>query len=301
MPGPGNPVTLLPRIEQGIGGRAVPSITRRLDATHTAQWYQGARCSGSWGERQQCFDALAAILAERRAHARPYERASQPPIRVPGILTEVAHRAHFSSREPVYKRWRARQSGRQVPRWAGPDAAIAPASAFIDEAKIVAFWPYRAGVLDVAGAFDMTVAETLAAYMRSLAAWARDHMTLAAYSPPGPPACVIEDMEVFGAGDGIRVARLTELCAVVVMSVLADPSMTPLGAFNMVRDEVTELYPDPEQIGADRVGYSLAELSERLMRGADGLVDADQASRILAAVNELQGMLAASAVTGGPR
>lgn len=278
----------------------MPSITRRLDATHTAQWYQGARGSGSWGERERCYDALAAILDEQRAPVRPYERASQPPVQVPGILTEVAHRAHFSSREPVYKRWRARQAGRQVPRWAGPDSAIAPAAAFIDEAKIVAFWPYRAGVLDVAGVFDMTVTETLTAYLRSLAAWAHDHLTLAAYLPPGPPACVIEDMEVFAAGDGIKGARLTELCAVVVTSVLADPSMTPLGAFNVVRDEVSGLYPDPEQI-ADRVGYSLAELSDRLMRGADRLVDADQASRILAAVNELQGMLAPTAGNGGPR
>lgn len=277
----------------------MPSITRRLDATHTAQWYRGARGSESWGERQRCYDALAAILDERRVPAQPYERAAQPTVQVPGILTEVAHRAHFSSREPVYKRWRARQAGRQVPRWAGPDSVIAPAAAFIGEAKIVAFWPYRAGVLDVAAAFDMTVTETLAAYLRSLAAWARDHLALAAYLPPGPPACVIEDMEVFGAGDGTRAACLARSCAVVVMSVLADPSMTPLGAFNVVRDEVSELYPDPEQI-ADRVGYSLAELSDRLMHGVERLVDADQASWLLAAVNELQGMLAAGAGHGGP-
>jgi hypothetical protein len=273
----------------------VPSIVTGLGATRTAQWYQKARNSDSWGERQRCFDALSVILHEHRAAARPYERPRQHPIQVPGILTLVAHRMYFSSREPVYKRWRAQQDRRRIPRWAGPDPGIGPAAAFIDEAKVVAFWPYRAGMLEVAATFDMTEPETLTAYLRSLAAWASDLVTLAACLPSGPPACAVEDMEVFAGGDQTRAARLTGLCEAVVELVLEDPSLTPLGAFNAVRAEVSEMYPEPGRI-ADRVHSSVAELSDRLMREADPgtLVDADQARLILASLDELKFLL-----TGG--
>lgn len=278
----------------------MPSITRGLDVTQTAQWYQKARNSESWSERRRCYDVLSDILREHRTPRRSYERASQAPIQVPGILTEVARRMHFSSREPVYKRWRARQGSRQIPRWAGTDPAIRPAAAFIDEAKIVAFWPYRAGVIDVADAFDMTAVEILTAYLRSLAAWASDHVTLAACLPPSPPACVIEDMEVFAMRETERTPRLIGLCHTVAELVLADPSMTPLGAFNAVRDEVSHLYSDPERI-ADRVNYSMAELSDRLMRGAicGTVVDADQARQILASLNELKWLLTSGVTADG--
>jgi hypothetical protein len=208
---------------------------------------------------------------------------------------------YFSSREPVYKRWRARTDGQQVTRWAGPNSAIKPAAAFIDEAKIVAFWAYRAGMLDVADAFDMTDVEVLTAYLRSLAAWTSDHMTLAAYLPAGPPACVIEDMEVLAAGDGARAPRLARLCATVVELVLEDPSVTPLGAFNAVRAAVSQMYPEPRRI-ADQVHFSLAELSDRLMRGADrqALLDADQAGQILASLDELKLLLSGGGATHVP-
>jgi hypothetical protein len=192
----------------------------------------------------------------------------------------------------VYKRWRARQDGQQIARWAGPDPAITPAAAFISEAKIVAFWPYRTGMLDVAGAFDMTDAEVLAAYLRSLAAWAADHITLAACHPAGPPACVAEDMAVFAASDGTRAPDLSRLCRTVVGLILDDPSMTPLGAFNAVRAEVPRMHPEPGRI-ADRVHSSMAELSDRLMREADPgtLVDANQARQILQSLDELKSLL----------
>jgi hypothetical protein len=277
----------------------VPSITRGLNATYTAQWYQKTQSSGSWEERQRYYDALSAILAGHRAPARPYDRPRQPPIQVPGILTEVARYLYFSSHEPVYKRWRARQDGRQIVRWAGPDSGITPAAAFIDEAKIVAFWPYRAGLLDVAGSFDMTDAEMLIAYLRSLAAWASDHLTLAACSPSGPPACVLEDMGVFAAGGGAPTTRLTGLCRAVVQLVLEDPSITPLGAFNAVRAEVSDMYTKPGHL-ADRVHSSMAELSDQLMRRADcgAVVDADQARQILASLDELRSLLTSGVAAG---
>jgi hypothetical protein len=282
----------------------VPSITRELDATRTARWYVRAHDCDSWGKRERCFGALTVILDDHRAPARPGERPSQPPVQVPGLLDEVAHRLHFSSREPVYKPWRSRPDGHRVARWAGPDSAIAPATAFIDEAKIAGFWPYRAGVLEVAGAFSMTDVEVLTAYLRALAAWACDHLTLAALIPSGPPACVAEDMEVFATGDAVRASRLTGASRAVVQIVLDDPSMTPLGAFNMVRGEVVELYREPVRI-ADRVHHSVAELSDRLMREADpaALVDQEQARLLLASLDELRLLLTSEAVapSGGGR
>jgi hypothetical protein len=276
------------------------SITRELGATRTAQWYQKARGFDSWSERRRCYDALSAIAAERRAAARPYERACQPQIRIPGVLTEVAHRVYFSSHESVYKRWRARPGARQIPRWAGPDSGIAPAAAFIIEARIIDFWPYRTGVLDVAGAFDMTDVELLTAYLRSLAAWAGDRTALAACLPSGPPACVPEDMEVFAGGDQQRSSRLLGFCGTVVELLLDDPSLTPLGAFNAVRAQVTEMYPEPGRI-ADRVRFSMAELSDRLMRGADRgtLVNAEQARQIVTSLDELKWLLTAGFIADG--
>jgi hypothetical protein len=275
----------------------VPSITRELDATRTARWYVRAHDCDSWIKREQCFGALTVILDDHRASARPGERPSQPPVQVPGLLDEVARRLYFRSREPVYKRWRSRPDGQRAARWAGPDFAITPAAAFIHEAKIVGFWPYRAGVLEVAGAFSMTDVEVLTAYLRALAAWACDHLTLAALVPSGPPACVAEDMEVFAAGDAARASRLAGASRAVVQTVLDDPSMTPLGAFNMVRGEVVELYREPVRI-ADRVHYSVAELSDRLMREADpaALVDQEQCRLLLASLDELRLLLTSEAV-----
>jgi hypothetical protein len=277
----------------------VPSISRGLAATRTARWCQDARGSDSWKERQRCFNALSDILDEHRAPVLPYVRPRQPPIEVPGLLTEVAHRAYFSSREPVYKRWRAVQDGRQVARWAGPDPRITPSAAFICEAKIVSFWPYRMGMLDVAGTFDMTDAELLTAYLRSLTIWTRDHITLAACVPSGPPACVAEDMDVFAACDGARTAYLARLCRTVVDLVLEDPSITALGAFNVVRAEVAGLYPESGRI-ADRVQSSIAELSDRLMRdGNPGmLIDTDQARLILVGLDELKSLLTGNVAQG---
>jgi hypothetical protein len=298
---PGEPI-LLPCMHGSSGaseGGAVPSIARGLTATRTARWYQEARGSASWTDRQRCFDALSDILCEHRAPALPYVRPRQPPIEVPGLLSEVAHRAYFSSREPVYKRWRAAQDGRKAARWAGPDRGITPSVAFVCEAKIVSFWPYRAGMLDVAATFDMADAELLTVYLRTLTAWTRDHITLAACAPPGPPPCAAEDMDVFAAGDGARTACLAGLCRTVIDLVLEDPSITPLGAFNVVRAEVAGLYPESGRV-ADRVESSIAELSDRLMRdGNPGtLVDADQARLILAGLDELKSLLAGSVAQG---
>jgi hypothetical protein len=112
----------------------MPSITQQLAATRTAQWYQAAREPGwadAWKDRQLCFDVLVAILREHQAPGEPGQRVRQPPIRLHGVLTEVAHRAHFASAETVYKRWRANSGDRAIARWAGTDPAVKPGPAFL--------------------------------------------------------------------------------------------------------------------------------------------------------------------------
>jgi hypothetical protein len=125
-------------------------------------------------------------------------RLQQAQIAPRGLLTEVARRAHFAAHETVYKKFRAEWEG-PVARWAGTDEAIKPRNALVAEAKIVSFWAYREGVLQIAAKFDMTLPEVAEAYLRALAAWASDDVPLAACRPAGPPACVAEDMAVLAA------------------------------------------------------------------------------------------------------
>jgi hypothetical protein len=289
----------------------VSSIRHELAATRTARWYEAARNaqrSSAWDERVMCYAALSAILAEHRAAWAAGNRRSQPPIRRPGILTEVAHRAHFASAEPVYRRWRARQDGQPIVRWAGEDPAVKPSPAFVAEAKIVAFLPYREGVLQVADAFDMTLTEVAAAYLRAVAAWVADNTPLAACHPAGPPACVIEDMGVLAARippagqvpSASGAARLAELACTVVHHVLQDTSITPLGAFNTVRDDVLRLLGEPSDSVADRVTHSVAELSDQLLHRVHGerIMTAGQARQILTALSGLSTLL--SGIAEGP-
>jgi len=281
-------------------------IGQELQETRTARWYQAVRCAhrtGAWSERVRCYIALSAILAEQRASQAPGECRRQPPIQVPGILTEVARRAHFASAEPVYKRWRAKPDGQHVGRWAGPSPAIKPGVAFVAEAKIVSFWPYREGILEVADAFDMTRTEIAASYLRALAAWASEDTLLAACHPAGPPECVTEDMEVLAgrfprAADSVscslRARCLAKLAGDVVGRVLQDASITSLGAFNTVRDEVLGLLAEPSNPITDQVACSVAELSDRLLHQGDdeAVLTADQADRMLTALSELSSLLA---------
>ncbi|WP_300608315.1 hypothetical protein [Trebonia sp.] len=141
------------------------------------------------------------------------------------------------------------------------------------EAKVIAFWPYREGVIKIADAFDMAPFEWAAAYLRALAAWAGDNRPLAACHPAGPPGCMAEDMKVLAARRGhcagepagtIRAARLAELACTVISLVLDDASITPLGAFNSVRDEVHQLLAGPSASLAGRVVHSGAGLSGRV-------------------------------------
>jgi hypothetical protein len=288
----------------------MPSIRQELETTRTARWYRqvsGAQCAGAWAERLRDYAALLAILDRHAAGTADgaARRHAQPPIHLPGLLKLVAEQGHYAGAEPVYRRYRHRHQGRppQIPRLAGPDPAIRPAAAFLTEARVVTFWPYREGVIEVADAFDMSRAEWAAAYLRALAAWAAEDRPLAACQPAGPPACVLDDMTAiagactrwwagFPAAPG-HAERLCDLACDVVQSVLSDGSMTPLGAFNSVRHEVRSLLSPPPEPAAEQVLRSAAELSDRMLHPADGdvVVTQDQARRLRSMIDGLSVLL----------
>jgi hypothetical protein len=259
----------------------MPSIRQALETTRTARWYRdasGTARAGAWADRERDYAALRAVLAEHAsAAATATGRPERPPAQLPGLLSLVAKQAHYAGAEPVYRRYRSKQQGAQILRWAGTDSPMRPCPAFLAEARITAFWPYREGVLEVSDTFDMTRTEWASAYLQALAAWVADDRTLAAYDPGGPPLCVAEDMAVIagvhapwaaGPAAAAQAERLTALAGEVVRGVLSDPSMTPLGAFNTVRDEVRALLsPSPESL-AEQVLRSVAELSDRMIHGS---------------------------------
>jgi hypothetical protein len=258
----------------------MPSIRQELETTRTARWYRdasGTARAGAWADRERDYAALRAVLAEHASAAAATGRPGRPPSPLPGLLSLVAKQAHYAGAEPVYRRYRSKQQGAQILRWAGADSPMRPCPAFLAEARITAFWPYREGVLEVCDAFDMTRAEWASAYLQALAAWVADDRTLAAYDPGGPPLCVAEDMAVIAGvhapwaaapAAAAQAERLTALAGEVVRGVLSDPSMTPLGAFNTVRDEVRALLsPSPESL-AEQVLRSVAELSDRMIHGS---------------------------------
>lgn len=190
-------------------------------------------------------------------------------------------------------------------RWyqAAQDAqlTIEPGAAFVAEAKVTAFWPYREGVIKIADAFDMAPFEWAAAYLRALAAWAGDNRPLAACHPVDPPGCVAEDMKVLAASRGFRAdqpaviaARLAELARTVISLVLDDASITPLRAFNSVRDEVHQLLTGSSASLADLVVRSMAELSDRIIHQGDSeaVLTAGQTGQILGLLNGLGSLLA---------
>jgi len=286
----------------------VPSIRHELERTRTARWYLEARSvqrGAPWRERVQCYAALSGILAEdTRQDAARCQR--QPHA----LLKRVAQRANFASAEPVYRRWRHKQDGQPVVRWAGADPSVKPGAALVAEAKIAAFWPYREGVIEVSDAFDMTAAEWAAAYLRALAAWAADNRPLAACRPAGPPGCVTEDMAVLAASPGragatpgtARIARLQELAGIVVGQVLDDGSITPPGAFDAVRGEVRQLLAGPRLSLADQAVRSAAELADRLLHrdGAENVMTPRQAGQVMDLLGSLASLLADFAATPGP-
>ena len=262
----------------GSQGWGMPAIRQALEMTQTARWYREARSeqrATAWAARARDYAALRAVLAGRVTEGGT-ERRAQPPVELSGLLTLVARQAHYAGAEPVYRRYRGKQRGQRIARWAGQDPGIKPAAAFLAEAKIVVFWPYREGVIEVADAFDMTPGEWAAAYLRTLAAWAADHRPLAACRPAGAPKCVLEDMLVLAraAGDaGLLPSSgcsspayaLSELADRVVQTVLDDASITALGAFNTVRDEAGTLLTAPLASPADRLSQAIAELSDQII------------------------------------
>ncbi|MCW2930715.1 MAG: hypothetical protein JWM19_1677 [Actinomycetia bacterium] len=181
--------------------------------------------------------------------------------------------------------------------------AVQDGAALVANAKVTAFWPYREGVIKIADAFDMAPFEWAAAYLRALAAWASDNRSLAASHPADPPGCVAEDMEVLAASRTyradepavrFRAARLAELACTMIGLVLDDAGVTPLGAFNSVRNEVHQLLTGPSTSLADLVVQSAAELSDWILLQGDreAVLTAGQAGQILGLLNGLGSLVA---------
>jgi hypothetical protein len=280
----------------------MPSIRQELETTRTARWYRdasGTQRTGAWADRVRDYAALRAVLADHWGAATAAGRPAQPTIQLTGLLSLVARRAHYAGAEPVYRRYRGKQHGSAIPRWAGTESAVRPSAAFLAEARIAAFWPYREGVLEVADAFDMTRTEWAAAYLRALAAWAADNRPLAAYHPGGPPPCVPEDMAMIagvhapwsgGPSAGVHAERLAGLAGVVVRSMLSDASITPLDAFNTVRDEVRSILSPPPESLVEQLLRAAAELSDRMIDGTS--MAPEQAERLAAMLATLTALLA---------
>ena len=311
------------------------SIINELNSTRTAQWYEvasGTHRAGAWSERMRCFVGLSEMLAEQADLEKAPSQQEQGAPRA--LLTEVARRAHFAAHETVYKKFRAEWEG-PIARWAGTDEAVKPRNALVAEAKIVSFWAYREGVLQIAGKFDLTLPEVAEADLRALAAWASEDVPLAACRPAGPPECVAEDMAVLAMlwtqryhhavpepaerANGTRrgpaprgrdkdpvtekAEQLARLARTVVTSVLDDPTITPGGAFDAVRDDLARLLAEPADPLADQLSRAAAQLSDRILHQAAGdpILTPQQASRLLTAVTGLSGLLApiAAAVPQG--
>ena len=280
----------------------MPSIRQELEATPSARWYRhasGARRAGAWADRERDYAALRAVLAEHASTTAQAGRPEQPPIQLPGLLSLVAKRAHYAGAEPVYRRYRGKQVGAPILRWAGADSPMRPSAAFVAEARIAAFWRYREGVLKVADAFDMTRVEWATAYLRALASWAAEDRPLAAYVPAGAPLCVPEDMAVIagvhvpwaaGPAAAEHAERLSVLAGEVVRGVLSDVSIAPPDAVETVRDEVRSLLsPSPEAV-AEQILRTAAELSDRMVHGS-GMAP-EQASRLQGGLAGLAALLA---------
>jgi len=289
----------------------MPSIRRELENTRTAQWHaQGAHRSAAWADRVRDYAALRSVLADHAAKtaatAGPWR---EPAVTLPGLLKLVAERAHYAGAEPVYRRYRNKQSGQQIIRWASADPAAKPTPAFLAEAKIVGFWPYREDAIKAADEFDMPPAEWAETYLRALAAWAADDRLLAAYHPATAPACVREDMAVlatthaqqgFGPSADSPAERLAALADDVVRAVL-DAAATPAGACDAVRAEVARLLAPPPAVLTARVLTAVSELSDRIAgaAGGDAVVPPDQASLLRGVLSNLTALLADS--TAGAR
>jgi len=285
----------------------MPSIAQDLEHTNTAQWLCAGRAQqDEWDIRRSCFDAFADVLSPYRT-ARPDGRWSQSGVNPPGLLKAVALGAHFAS-SSVFNRWTAKQNGNAIKRWAGSDPRLKPREAFVAEAKIVSFWPYRQGAIAVADVFEMSLAEIAASYMRALGAWACNNPVLAACVPAGPPLCVAEDMAVLAHRRPTRLpmssteiaataAELASLPGILVAAVLDDASLTPLGAFNVIREDMSRLLSDTPEPLAVKVVNILSELADQLLHCREGervltRVQAQQLSAEMTGVSALLGKVA---------
>jgi len=75
-----------------------------------------------------------------------------------------------------------------------------PVDQLVDETKIWSYWPYRQRLLKILTGTAMAQVDLEDAAARSLAAWAKQHRSLAAALDHAPPACAVEDLMVIARG-----------------------------------------------------------------------------------------------------
>lgn len=291
----------------------MPSVAHELARTPTARWHRIATSTQqaeAWADRTRCFAAFDEILAGHRTPQISGLRWIQQPVRINGVLAQVQAQVGFAALETVYKRWRAPQAKQTFGRWAGFNPVIKPGAAFVAEAKVVAFWPYRQGCIQVADDFDLSLTEITAAYFQTLAAWAADSPVLAACEPTGAPGCASEDFAVISKRlakespnrvDCAAVTqRLEELASHLIGHVLDDASLTPFGALNTVRGDIQQLLAKPEESVLDRAMNALAQLGDQLSRPSASrlAVTDDQARQLLLALTRISAQLASG--SSGP-
>ncbi len=233
--------------------------------------------------RELCFAALVSALEEKGC--------GRAEVAAPS-LSAIARMVNAAP-ATLYNWWGIDQGVQTVARWAGPDPAVKPSLAFLAEAKVVSFWPYRSGCLRVADVFDLSLTELACAYYRTIGVWAGDCAALARCRPAGPPSCVAEDLQViarFAPGDLESTSvRLRSLADTVVASIFDDPSLTPAIALDGVREELMRLLAPPEDRLAARVEVILAELADRLLHGEpdDELITQAESGQIRQAMARL--------------
>jgi hypothetical protein len=174
-------------------------------------------------------------------------------------------------------------------RLAGAESGLKPSDAFIEECKVVTFWPYRQAVAQIATDFNLGPLTAAGIYFRAVASWVENAGPLTRCGESLLPSCVAEDLAIFAnhpviAGTAEDFSRLALRVAQLMTS---DTDCTPLGALNSVRGELAGLGRRgvrTEQVVV-RAQLTMAELIDQLIRGDQAAIDisGDERARLATA------------------
>ena len=280
----------------------MPSIAEDLARTGTAQWLRGARAQqAEWANRVRCFDAFREIL-------KPYRSSGvdgcwrQSLVSPPGLLKAVARGANFASAS-VFNRWTANQSGTGFKRWPALTRASSRARRLSLKRRSC-----RSGPIGKARLTSRTRSTCrFPRWLRPICAPSELGPTATRFSRPASRSgyrgasqrtCTFSRAEICRhAGQrsavDVTAAELESLAGVLVAAVLDDASLTPLGAFNLIRCKTTQLLSEPPEQVAVKASNAISELADRLLhrREGDRVLTADQARQLYAELTGLSALL----------